>query len=225
MQTRSARAQRARRTVVVDELVLQRARVAQLLADAAGLSVVHDCATMGQFLDWLRESDHIRWPHLLVLHLPAGSDSLERIDVLSALRDAGMRVLVLCSPASPAIARRLTAIGVDALVSTADREEDLVLAAKTVLTGGTFIAPLAQATIRGRQNGPRLSMQEERVLTLYATGMTIGEVADAMGIRHDTARKYLNRVRDKYTAAGRPARSKLELARIAWADGLIDPLP
>ena len=61
------------------------------------------------------------------------------------------------------------------------------------------------------------------MLALYASGFTIVEVADRIGVRHDTARKYLNRVRAKFTAAGWPARSKLQLARIAWAEGYADP--
>jgi len=70
---------------------------------------------------------------------------------------------------------------------------------------------------------PRLSIQEERALTLYASGLTLEDVATAMHVRPDTAKQYLDRVKRKYSAAGIPARTRLDLGRIAWVDGYVDP--
>lgn len=134
-----------------------------------------------------------------------------------------MRVLALTSPSTRTTARRVADAGTEGFVSTADAEDDFVAAAAIVLSGGTITTPSAHAIIHVSSAGTRLSEQEARVLALYANGLTISQAADAMGIRHDTARKYLNRVRDKFTSAGRPARSKLQLAQIAWADGYAEP--
>lgn len=68
---------------------------------------------------------------------------------------------------------------------------------------------------------PQLSLQEAKVFELYVAGKPIGAVAESIGVKEDTARKYLTRVKKKYIALGRQANSKLDLARLAWEDGLL----
>lgn len=79
------------------------------------------------------------------------------------------------------------------------------------------------AVIAGDPDRPRLSIQEERALVLYATGLSLDEVAASMNVQPYTARQYVNRVKSKYTKAGVTARTRLDLGRIAWADGYVDP--
>ncbi|MDG4766411.1 LuxR C-terminal-related transcriptional regulator [Solwaraspora sp. WMMD406] len=69
--------------------------------------------------------------------------------------------------------------------------------------------------------GPRLSRQETEVLLAYVSGLTMVAVARRVGIGLGTAKQYLERVKRKYEADGRPARTKLDLARRAVEDGLL----
>ncbi|MFJ2551570.1 LuxR C-terminal-related transcriptional regulator [Microbacterium sp. NPDC087591] len=218
-------ARRRRRAFIVDELVMQRSRIDQLLTGVAGLDVVGVRDTFLDFLAWLRRTDKTQWPHLLVLGLTAHPWSARELSALAALREAGIRVLALTTSTSRTVGRRLAADGVEGFVSATDSEDDFVAAAAIVLSGGVIVTARAHDLLHASSSGTRLSTQEARVLSLYATGLTIAQVADTMGIRHDTARKYLNRVRNKFTSAGRPARSKLDLAQIAWADGYAEPAP
>lgn len=66
---------------------------------------------------------------------------------------------------------------------------------------------------------PRLSKRERSVLLAYASGLTLDAVAEQVGIRPSTAKAYLERVKAKYREIGRPAYTKLELARRASEDG------
>jgi DNA-binding CsgD family transcriptional regulator len=68
---------------------------------------------------------------------------------------------------------------------------------------------------------PRLSEQERRALVLYVSGAKLAAVAHQLGLRYDTAKSYLDRVRAKYDRAGRPARTKLDLYHRAVEDGLV----
>jgi DNA-binding CsgD family transcriptional regulator len=68
---------------------------------------------------------------------------------------------------------------------------------------------------------PSLSPQERRALALYATGMTLDAVAEAMYVTPNTAATYLKRVRSKLRAAGGAVDSKLELRDCALAQGVI----
>ncbi|MGI5489622.1 hypothetical protein [Microtetraspora malaysiensis] len=69
--------------------------------------------------------------------------------------------------------------------------------------------------------GPRLSGQERAVLLGYASGLTLTAAARRAGIRPATAKKYLERVKQKYADCGRNAYTKLDLASRAREDGLI----
>jgi two-component system nitrate/nitrite response regulator NarL len=70
------------------------------------------------------------------------------------------------------------------------------------------------------QNRPTLSNQERAVLVAYASGMTLQCAARKLGIGVGTAKEYLDRVKLKYSTAGRPAYTKLELAERAREDGI-----
>jgi len=60
---------------------------------------------------------------------------------------------------------------------------------------------------------------------LYASGLTLEAVASAIGVQPGTAKKYLERVKDKYAEAGRPVRTKIDLNRAAVRDGYLDERP
>jgi DNA-binding CsgD family transcriptional regulator len=58
------------------------------------------------------------------------------------------------------------------------------------------------------------------VLLAYASGMTLNAAARHVGIRPETAKTYLDRVKAKYQALGRPAYTKYELTTRVREDGL-----
>ncbi len=64
----------------------------------------------------------------------------------------------------------------------------------------------------------QLSVREHALLTAYVSGMTLEAAARHVGIRPTTAKTYLRRVRAKYQAIGRPANTKVELARRVWEE-------
>ncbi|KUO14543.1 hypothetical protein AQJ91_46215 [Streptomyces dysideae] len=66
----------------------------------------------------------------------------------------------------------------------------------------------------------RLSRQERGLLLGYVSGLTLGAAARRIGIRPSTAKKYLERIKAKYQAGGRPTYTKLDLAARVREDGL-----
>ena len=70
---------------------------------------------------------------------------------------------------------------------------------------------------------PALSLGEVRALTLYASGLTTPQVAERMGVKYETAKTYLRRVREKYAKAGRPASKRVDLMNRAIDDGHFTP--
>lgn len=68
---------------------------------------------------------------------------------------------------------------------------------------------------------PRLSDRERSVLVMYVSGLKMTSVARRLDISPHTAKEYLDRVRGKYVAVGRPAPTKVDLHREAMRDGLM----
>ncbi|GAA2145798.1 response regulator transcription factor [Arthrobacter humicola] len=68
-----------------------------------------------------------------------------------------------------------------------------------------------------------LSERERECLAMYATGYGQAQVARRMGIAASTVKTNVDRIREKYEAAGRPADTKVELYIRAVEDGILPP--
>lgn len=187
------------RVALVEDHLSQRRRTEEILGGESDLVVVSSCSTLPEFMVWLERAPRSSRPHLLVLDLVVDRGPSVDSNVVARLVDAGLRVLVLSALASPTLVRSVIGAGVSGVVGKRDSEQDVIDADR-----------------------PRLSDQEERALSLYASGLTLAAVAEALGVKPDTAKTYIARVKAKYAAAGRPASSKLDLSRIAVDDGYVD---
>lgn len=214
--------EQARRGAVVEPHVLQRYRAAELLGTLPAVRSVGSFASVAELVAQMRGAERSAWPHLLVVDPAVGSGAEYDLAAIAAFRAAGMRVVILSALESRHLIRRITSAGVDGIVSKQDPESELLRAVVRVLAGSAAITARAQAVIDA-DPAPKLSGQEARLLELYAAGRPLASVADRLGVREDTARKYLKRIKLKYDAQGRPARSKLELAWRAREDGFLDP--
>lgn len=207
---------------LVEDHLLQRRRTEEILARESGLVVVASCSTLPEFLAWLRRAPVSARPHLLVLDLSVDRGPSVDPEIVARLVGAGLRVLVLSAMASPPLVRGVIKAGIAGIVGKHDSEQDVVDAVWTVLRRGEWMTPDLAAVIAADADRPQLSDQEERALVLYASGLTLGDVAKALGVKQDTAKTYIARVKSKYAAAGRTVRSKVDLSRIAIDDGYVD---
>ena len=69
---------------------------------------------------------------------------------------------------------------------------------------------------------PELAPREKEVLVAWILHDNKDDVANQLQISATTVRTHLQRIRDKYAAAGRPATTKAALVARAIQDGLID---
>lgn len=163
---------------------------------------------------------------LLDLVLSDGSDPISNV---RRLVDAGYRTLVISVWSEREAIATAFAAGASGYLTKDHDLTALVAAVREVAAGGTVYSPeLAFACLRDpRPRRPRLSPREQAVLVAYASGMTLDSAARHIGVRPETARTYLDRVKAKYQQVGRPALTKLELANRAREDALagVDPGP
>lgn len=210
------------RVAIVEDHLLQRRRSEELVEAQSGLKVVWSGETLPEFRNWLAETSGERRPQLLILDLLVDRGDAVNVEHVRELVRSGLRVLVVSALTSPDLVRQVLRAGVAGVVSKRDSEEDVVAAIWTVLGRGQWLTPELTSVIAGESGRPALSDQEQRALVLYASGLTLDAVADALGVQRDTAKKYLSRVKAKYAAAGREVRTKIDLNRAAQIDGLLD---
>lgn len=179
--------------------------------------------SLPEFARWSESVPRDQRPHLLILDLMVDRQPSASPAQVNVMVDAGLSVLVLSAMASPSLVRKMIQAGVSGVVGKRDSEEDILAAVSAVLHGAEWITPELASVIAGDSDRPALSVQEERALVLYASGLTVEEVGTAMNISRETAKQYLDRVKKKYTTAGMPVRSKLDYGRVAWADGYLNP--
>jgi DNA-binding NarL/FixJ family response regulator len=157
---------------------------------------------------------------LLDLRLADGSDPLRNITLLRA---AGAAVVVHSSTESPDAVRAAVRAGACGYVAKSAPLPDLVAAIEAAARGEPHVTQsLAYALLLApHEERPRLSSREMEVLRGVAVGRTRLAVAHQLGITEGTVKTYLERIRRKYEAAGRTARSAVELYQRAVEDGIL----
>ncbi|MCW3840448.1 response regulator transcription factor [Micromonospora yasonensis] len=186
------------------------------LSGVADLRLVRAAATVERLLRELTEPVDVV---LLDLVLRDGSDAADNVRRLAS---PGRRVLVLSVWAHPDQVVATFAAGCSGYMTKDHDLPALAAAIREVAAGRpVFSSELAFACLGDtRPARPRLSPRERGVLLAYASGMTLTATARHLGIKPETARTYLDRVKAKYHDLGRPSRTKLDLAERVREDRL-----
>lgn len=207
------------RVAVVDDDRMLLDGLASWLGQAPDLRLVGAYPTVDQLLSAV--TDRAVDPQVVLLDLVL-RDRSEAVDNVTRLVARGLRVLVISVWLNLEQVAATFAAGASGYLTKDHDLAELAAAVHTVVAGGTAYSPeLALACLRDpRPERPRLSPQERSVLLAYASGMTLTAAARHAGVRPETAKTYLDRVKAKYQAIGRPTRTKLELAQRVREDGL-----
>lgn len=213
---------KAWRIAVVEDHVLQRNRTEELLNGQGSFQVVFTGEALPELVSWLKTTTTDQRPHVVLLDLVVDRGPNADPETVRNLVRSGIQVLVLSAMASPPLVREMLRSGIAGVVGKRDSEADIVAAVWSVLGRRQWITPELAGVIAGDDRRPRLSDQEERALVLYASGLTLEAVAEELGVKRETAKTYVTRVKAKYAELGRPVRTKVDLARAAVVDGYVD---
>lgn len=203
---------------VVEDHPLMRDALSRACTQVSGLTVAYQGASIDEVLA-LPEP-----PDVVLLDLDLGSHVVSEADALRLMR-RGSQVIVVSGLASPTTVRAMVRAGVAGLCSKRDDPANLTEAIRSVLAGQSWTTGELAAVLVRDPDRPDLSVQERRALELYASGLKLTAVARVMGVAPTTAKEYIERVRAKYAAIGRPAPTKAHLTLNAQHDGLLDRSP
>ena len=161
---------------------------------------------------------------ILDLRLADGSSPKSNVE---QLRAAGLETLIFTGAENPYLVRSAARAGVLGVVRKSEPTAVVVDAIRAAASGRQVVdgqSGLPQST--GIQVSTRwvLSPRQLEVLELYASGEKADRVARLTGLAPQTVNDYLQRIRQKYAAVGRPAPTKTDLYKRAVEDGVL-PIP
>ncbi|MGW0026568.1 LuxR C-terminal-related transcriptional regulator [Rhodococcus sp. NPDC003383] len=160
---------------------------------------------------------------ILDLRLEDGSSPKNNVE---QLRAAGIETLIFTGAENPYLVRSAARAGVLGVVRKSAPAAVVVEAIRTAASGGQVVSTDWAAAIDGDPDlgDVGLSPRQLEVLELYASGEKLDRVARLTGLAPQTVNDYLQRIRQKYAEAGRPAPTKTDLYKRAVEDGLL-PIP
>ena len=183
-----------------------------------GLELVGSAATVSDLLLQIADKEC----EVVIADLSLADGSLVE-DNIERLVEAGPAVLIYSIADKPALMRSALRAGATAIVSKSKPMATLIeaisLAAQGIIINNADTSALIDADRLFKE--VKLSEREKEVLSLYASGMSLKQVAYQLQIKPSSAKEHIDRVRVKYAKLGREAATKVDLFRRAIEDGLL----
>ncbi|MEV1290636.1 response regulator transcription factor [Pseudonocardia sp. NPDC049635] len=211
------------RVVVADDQAVVRAGLRTVLAAAPDIEVVGE-ATDGAAAAELAES--LRPDVVLMDVRMPGTDGIEGTRRIRALRDPGIRVLVVTTFDLDRHVYDALRAGASGFVLKDVEPEDLQVAVRTVHAGHELFAPSVTRRLVGSfvpapaepDAGPAgtLTDREREVLALVAAGLSNAEIADRLVLGGTTVKTHVSNLLAKLGL-----RDRVQLVVFAYEHGLI----
>ena len=204
------------RLAIIDTQPLAREGLANACRDSGFIDVLY----VGDRLAALRELDHR--PNVVMLDCNLEGRQVTAAKSLKEILGIGCSVLLLGGEESPTFARSLSVVGIHGFLARQDPTDQVLMAIRSAANGDRWDSPHMAHVLATVLQKPKFSAKELEALKLYATGMKLATVARRMDVKPATIKEYIDRIRRKYNAVGRPAPTKVDLHNNAQQDGLLD---
>jgi len=181
-----------------------------------GYQLLAQAPTVPELLSKLKKK-----PQVVVLDLSL-ADGSQPAENVRALIDYGTQVLIFSIADRKSQVRAALVEGAAALVTKSQQMSELFECINLVANGITVNTAETVAAIDTDQEFKvKLSERELEVLRMYASGLTLKQVAYELQLSKYTVKEHIDRVREKYSKAGRPAPGKPELLMRLIEDDLL----
>ena len=201
------------RILIVDDSAVVCRGLKQILSGEGDISVVGEASNAGEMLGLVREKP------CDVVVMDVSMPDRSGLDALQELKREQPKLPILIMSVYPEDRFGVQALklGASGYVSKESAAEELVEAIQQVVTGKRYVSPsLAGELTVDVSTGPRrpphetLSQRERQILSLLASGKSISEIADGLGVGAKTISTYRSRILEKMHM-----RSTAELIRYA----------
>lgn len=180
--------------------------------------LVGSAGTVDELLEQISDKDC----EVVVTDLSLDDGSLVATNV-ERLVEAGPAVLIFSIADKPNLMRSALRAGAIAIVPKSQPMAELAEAIRLAAKGAIINNSETSATIDADMlfKDANLSAREREVLSLYASGMSLKQVAYQLEIKQSSAKEHIDRVRVKYAKLGREAATKVDLFKRALEDGIL----
>jgi two-component system, NarL family, response regulator NreC len=179
------------RALLVDDHQIVRSGVRRVLEASGTIEVVGEASGVREALDRAR----MLRPDVVVLDLTLRDGS--GLDVITEMREAGARVVILSMQDEPAYARKAFELGAQGYVVKDAADEELVSAIDTVLADRIYVHPALAARLVMREPEDDLTDREREILRLIALGYTNQEIAGQLFLSVRTIEAHRRHILDK----------------------------
>jgi two-component system, NarL family, invasion response regulator UvrY len=195
------------RILLVDDHLIVRQGLRQVLGDVADLQIVAEAAEGVEAIRTVRElmaggASAMLDVVLLDIALP-GRDGLDVLKQLKA-EYPKLPVLMLSTYPDKQFAVRCLRAGAAGYLNKSADADDMVQALRKAASGGVYVTPaVAEAlatSISAAHQGAgheHLSQREHQVFRLLAEGQSVGQIAQALKLSPNTVSTYRSRILDK----------------------------
>ncbi len=171
-----------------------------------GLQLVASAASIDELIPKLETK-----PQVVVLDLSL-ADGSEPAGNVKSLIELGSEVVIFSIADRKSQVRAALSAGAATLITKSQQMDELFAAISLVADGTVVNTTETIAAIDSDQEFKvKLTERELEVVRLYASGMSLKQVAFELKVSNSTAKEHIDRVRDKYSDVGRPVRGKSEL--------------
>lgn len=179
---------------LADDHPVVRAGLRTVLESEAGVHVIAEFADLPETLRGVP----VARPDVLVLDLAMdGASSLDAIPTLLG-SCPGMRIIVLTMQDDPGFAREALRLGAHGYVLKEAAADELVLAVRSVVRGGTYLQPSLGARLATEERAVGgLTDREVDIVRLLAEGHTNAEIARRLFLSLRTVESHRGQIRMK----------------------------
>ena len=183
------------RVFIADDHGVVRAGIRSLLAADSLVEVVGEAADVDAALAFLARDD--LFADVLILDLSLkGQSGIEVLRRARALRPR-LAVLVHTMYAEAQYADRMLAEGAAGFLCKDRSEEKLLDAVRAVARGKSFYAKRSDPAVRAAQGHHSLTARELQVFMLLASGQSVSDVANGLGVGLSTVSTHIAKIREK----------------------------
>lgn len=205
--------------IIIDDHVLVRAGMREMLQEVKGISVLADAGTGSEGIELVRRHD----PDLVILDLKLPDQpGLEVTQKILKIKP-DLKILVVSSVVNDLFLFRLLEAGAQGYLTKDAKKEELIHAIKSVYTGQRVISTqlakrlaLAKTDYKKANIFADISEREMEVMMMLIRGIPVREMAEKLNISHKTIHSYRSRIFEKLNV-----KTDLAVTLLAIHHGLI----
>lgn len=205
--------------LLIDDHVLVRAGIREMLQEIKGLAVMGEAGTAREGIELTRRLN----PDLIILDLKLPDQNGLEVTQKILRSHSEVKILVVSSIVNDLFLFRLLEAGAHGYITKEAKQEEFIQAIKSVMEGKTVISPqlakrLALAKTDYKKNNifADISEREMEVMMMVIRGIPVKEMAQRLNISHKTIHSYRNRIFEKLNV-----KTDLAVTLLAIHHGLI----